>query len=186
MNIEFKIVDAHTIGSQEQLVSQLCEIDRICFSDIVDEDEGNEAFWMKNRKASYAQILLREGIPVGYIDFLKVNESGLGAMYSGTVQDGKLEGLLDTGDSKTVIFYIPSICVLPECRERGLSRELWNASAAYFIANNFFIKELYAVVWTSDGEEFFSQFQKEVVSKDVYGHPIIRIHLEDGRLPELK
>lgn len=169
----FSIISGNDLPDQENLIHQLCQIDKICYGDIAEQDQGTEEYWKRISQASLAQVVIFQGQPIGYVDFLKISDVGLEVLKTGKIHDGELETCLDFSDNKELNLYLTSICILPHYRGQGLAKLLWQASQDYFAQAGLTIKNIIAVIWTEEGDHLSRHFATERLAQDPYGHPVV-------------
>jgi GNAT superfamily N-acetyltransferase len=160
-------------------------IDNICFGNIDEKDQCHENYWNIINNYCFTFLIFDKQEPTGYIDFLKIKDGSIASFESGEVHDGELFGYIDNTSDKTIYLYLISICLLPEYRKLGLAKSLWNFAQKFFLDNSYSIKNLFAVIWTKDGNNFLGKFEHTKISKDEYQHPIFSIKCTNGKLLSL-
>lgn len=172
---------------QENITEELIKIDSECFNDTGISDWGTLDYWLKNRKASFVELLLHNKEIVGYCDFLVLNEAGLKKLKTGNWRDGEIDSsLLSNKEDHDLSIYLIAIAIRKKFRGLGLAKKLWNSARKRFIEDGYFIKDIYGIIWTADGDRLFKNFNPVVIGQDFAGHQIIQIKPLDGKMPEFK
>ncbi len=178
-----KGISIKLLGTDDfSLTKKLCEIDMICFGNIDVRDEGTEKYWVSLNHHCFTFAIFDNQNVFGYIDFLKISDESIPFFRFGKVHDGELFEYADKSENKIINLYLISVCILPEFRNRGLAKSLWNYASLHFNNNGYIIKSLFATIWTSDGSRLLGKFEHEIISKDAYDHPIVSIKCKDGML----
>lgn len=172
--------------ADEQLTNQLIVLDKECFEGITDEDEGTLDDWLSVRNACTGAVIYSNNTPVGYIDFVALNQQGIELMRQGKVQDGKLTSLTrEIKNTGEMSLYLVCIALKPAFRGKGLGNLLWNTTRNGLIEKKVKVKEVFATIWTSEGDRFLNQFGLEDVAQDAKNHRIVRLlGVKGGVLPE--
>lgn len=162
----------------------LIELDRRCFPEISKEDEGDAESWMKIHKGCIGTVLFNEDTPIGYIDFVSLNERGVESFVRGEVQDGKLEGLINDSISTELkhSLYLVCIAIDPLYRGRRYSVLMWNEARKEMKKRNLKVKEIYATIWSKDGMRISQKHKGVEIGTDTIGHPLIRIEPDEEEL----
>ena len=183
----YRIVSSRSFEDYEKLIADLFSVDRICYGEIPEEDQGVPEYWISIRNASHMQVLLFEGKVVGARNFIRIANEGVRELLAGKLRDGELAKYADTRDpGKEANLLSVSTVVLPEHRGKGLAKKLWNACREDFISKGIFIRSAYCTVWTEAGRKYLGPLNPEIVAHDMHGHDIVSIPCENGTLPEYK
>lgn len=114
---------------QREITKKLIDIDYECFGDTNTSDQGTLDYWLKNRVASFVELLLFNNEIVGYLDFLAINQSGVKQLESGNWRDGEINiNFLSEKENRKISLYLVSIAIKKEFRGLGLSKKLWNSA----------------------------------------------------------
>lgn len=173
-NLSIRILTVDDIS----LIKELCEIDKVCFGDIDTKDQGSTDYWNNINQHCFTFAIFDLKKVIGYLDFIRINESSIPDFEAGKIHDGQLEQYVDKSIDKEINLYVISICLLPEYRNQGLAKALWAYAEKYYKENGYFIRKMYTTIWTKDGDKFFSNFEYKKIAKDDYDHPIISIKLK--------
>jgi len=180
MSDSIKIFPASEVVDQENLVKKLIEIDNICYGEIDEKDEGVSDYWSKMHQAIFSFVAMKNDEPIGYFDFVALNQEGLKKLQAGNLRDGEMEKFIRSGDLLgEVNLYLISMAILPEYRGQGVGQRIWHTVKNYFIENNLKIKNLYATIWTQAGHTFLKKFNYKVIAKDPQGHEIVVMEMGD-------
>lgn len=175
-----KIFPANEITDQENLIKKLIEIDNVCYGEIDQKDEGVSGYWSKMHQAIFSFVAIKDNEPIGYFDFVALNEAGLENLKAGNLRDGEMEKFIRPGDLfGEVNLYLVSMAILPQYRGHGLGQRFWYSIKNYFIENNIKIKNLYATIWTPAGHAFLKKFDYTVITKDPQGHEVVVMEIGD-------
>jgi GNAT superfamily N-acetyltransferase len=175
-----KIFPANEIANQESLVNKLIEIDRVCYGEIDEKDEGSGEYWNEIAPALLGFVAVKDGEPVGYIDFVILNDFGVEKVKTGLLRDGELKNFVELkhNDNEINLNFV-SAAILSEYRKNGLGQKLLNFAFNYFKEKNLKIKNIYATIWTPAGHAFMSKFNYKVIAKDPQGREVVVMEIGD-------
>lgn len=169
-----KIIDSKIYKNRSELIKKLIEIDKICFPDLGELDEGDLEYWERNREASFCFVVMDRSLFIGYIDFLKITDQGFDEIKKGNTQDGDLERfLIKDHFIKEFYLYMVAVCILPEYQNKGLANMLCTTVQSHFNQEGLKIKGILTTIWTEEGKNLIKKFNLKKVGQDKYGHQIV-------------
>jgi len=180
MSDSVKIIPANEIIDQEKLIKKLIEIDNICYGEIDEKDEGFEEYWKKLNKSIFSFVAIKNDEPIGYFDFVALNDFGVEKIKTGLLRDGELEDFIDVDFNKSELnLNFISAAILPDYRKMGLGKKLMNFAFDYFKEKDLKIKNIYATIWTPAGHAFLKKFNYKLITKDPQGHEMVVMEIGD-------
>ena len=180
----YAIVSSRSFPDYQKLIADLFRIDRICYGEIPEEDQGTPEYWISIRNASHMQALLFDRQTVGALHFIRITDEGVREILAGKLRDGELAKFADIGDpGKEANLLSVSAVVLPEHRGKGLAKKLWNACRKDFIDMGISVRSAHCTLWSEAGRNYLAPLHPEIVAHDVHGHDIVSIPCEKGALP---
>ena len=156
----------------------LLDLDNLCYGGLDQEDTGTVSYWSQIEPYSFFQIAYYKTKVVGYIDIIRFSDDGVRKLSNGELREGNMLEYLDRQFSDNVNLYISSIAVLPEFRNLGIAKRLFESAIKDIKEGGFLIKGVYAIIWSDSGKSFCKKYKKTVLCSDKLGHDVIKLELE--------
>ncbi len=175
-----KIIPANEIVDQENLIKKLIEIDEICYGAIDEKDEGSEKYWDEISGGLLSFVAVKDNEPIGYLDFIALNNVGVEKIKTGLLRDGELKEFIDLNfNDKELDLNFISAAILPKYQKNGLGKRLLDFALNYFKEKDLKIKNIYATIWTPAGHAFLKKLNYKVIANDPQGHEVVVMEIGD-------